>query len=110
MRIYLTGFMGAAKSTVGRLLAAGMGYEFLDLDRLIERRTGVNITTIFEEQGETAFRNLEAKELRMVTSDPAVIATGGGCFIHNTEWMLQNGTVIYLQVPFDALAARIGAD
>lgn len=109
MRIFLTGFMGAGKSTVGRLLAPLMNMDFVDLDTEIEMVAGRRIAGIFEDLGEAEFRALEQKCLH-ASPEHAVIATGGGCFIFNTEWMLQNGTVVYLHVPFDALASRIGAD
>jgi shikimate kinase len=110
MRVYLTGFMGAGKSTIGRLVASRMGWEFISLDHEIERAAGRSIATIFEESGESLFRKMETECLHRTAADPAVVATGGGCFIHNTDWMLQNGTVVFLDVPFDVLSARIGAD
>lgn len=109
MRIFLTGFMGAGKSTVGRLLAPSLNCDFVDLDMEIERAAGLHISGIFEDFGEGEFRNVERHCLSAVPQD-AVVATGGGCFIFNTEWMLQNGMVVYLDVPFEILAERIGAD
>src|SRR5262249_51417606 len=110
MRIYLTGFMGSGKTTVGRILAARMQIDFLDLDQRIEQSSRKSIAEIFQEFGEGGFRELETATLHSIKAENAVIATGGGCFIHNTEWMLANGTVIYLELPFPALASRIGAD
>ena len=109
MRIYLTGFMGSGKSTVGRVLAQYLECEFLDLDTEIEKRTGRTIPEIFAES-ENQFRKAETACLQSITRENAVIATGGGCFIHNQQWMLENGKVIYLYVPFEILAERIGAD
>lgn len=110
MRIYLTGFMGAGKTMVGRALAQKLGCEFIDLDYEIEHSAGQSIESIFETGGESEFRKRESEILRSIDKDPAVIATGGGCFIYNHDWMLQSGTVVYLKVPFETLVSRIGAE
>jgi shikimate kinase len=110
MRIYLTGFMGSGKTTVGRILAAKIHADFLDLDQMIEQSAHKSIAEIFNESGEAGFRELETATLHSIKAESAVVATGGGCFIHNTEWMLANGTVIYLELPLSALASRIGAN
>jgi shikimate kinase len=102
--------MGSGKTTVGRNLATQLGWDFYDLDAEIERKTGKNIQSIFEEDGEEAFRKFETQALHSITSDSAVIATGGGCFPFNQNWMLENGTVVYLEVPFPVLVQRLGAD
>jgi shikimate kinase len=109
MRIYLTGFMGSGKSTVGRILANKLNVPFFDLDKEIELRQNRSIEKIFESSGEEAFRKLETDCLLHLNEQDAVIATGGGCFIQNASWMLSNGTVVYLQVPFTTLTERIGA-
>jgi shikimate kinase len=109
MRVFLTGFMGAGKTTVGRLLAPLLACGFLDLDAEIELQSGQKIAGIFEDLGESEFREMERKCLHAAPDD-VVVACGGGCFIYNTEWMLKHGTVVYLRVPFRELAARIGAD
>jgi shikimate kinase len=110
MRIYLTGFMGAGKTMVGRALAQKLNCDFEDLDYQIEHTSGVSIESIFETGGESEFRKRESEILRSINKDPAVISTGGGCFIYNRDWMLSNGKVVYLKVPFDTLATRIGAE
>lgn len=110
MRIFLTGFMGAGKTTIGRLLAQKMGFPFYDLDVEIEQRAKQGIDQIFVETGEGEFRKIETDCIKNLQDNPVVVATGGGCFVHNSEWMLNNGTVIYLKVPFESLAQRIGAD
>lgn len=110
MRVYLTGFMGSGKSSIGRLLAQRQNLPFLDLDEEIQRTAGQTIASIFAEKGEDEFRKLERESLQQIALEDVVVATGAGCFIHNREWMLQNGTVIYLYVPFPKLAERVGAD
>ena len=110
MKIFLTGFMGSGKSTVGRVLAQQLGWPFVDLDFEIEKRTSREISTIFKQTGEPAFRKEEREALYRLDMDPAIVATGGGCFVNNRDWMLSNGLVIYLQVPFDVLISRVGAD
>jgi shikimate kinase len=110
MRIYLTGFMGAGKTTVGRMLAQKLNCDFYDLDQEIEREAGKQIPEIFHSGGESGFRSIESAKLRALLPESAVIATGGGCFIENCEWMLNHGVVVYLKVPFEQLVRRIGAD
>lgn len=110
MRIYLTGFMGSGKSSIGRLLAQQLNLLFVDLDQEIERASGQTIASIFAEKGEEEFRRLERECLQQISLDNVVVSTGAGCFIHNQEWMGENGTVIYLHVPFRKLVERIGAD
>ena len=110
MRIYLTGFMGSGKSIVGRLLAETRKVPFLDLDREIEHLYAHSIAEMFDARGEAFFREMESATLKRLQQDPSVISTGGGCFIYNKEWMLQNGVVIYLEVPFEQIVQRIGGD
>src|SRR5690606_7531818 len=79
VKIYLVGFMGAGKTTVGRLLAARLGYPFVDLDQEIERDAGQSVREIFESEGEVGFRAREWQRLETVRRLPAaVVATGGG--------------------------------
>lgn len=110
MRIYLTGFMGSGKTSVGRALAQKLGWEFIDLDYEIEQSSKESIENIFATAGEPEFRKREAEQLRKIDKKDAVIATGGGTFIFNHDWMMQNGTVVYLEVPFEVLVSRIGAE
>ena len=78
-RIALIGFMGAGKTTVGAILAARLGWDFVDTDALIEVRAGAPVAAIFRERGEQAFRDLEADVLaELAQRQRAVIATGGG--------------------------------
>src|SRR5690349_11970508 len=88
--IYLVGFMGSGKSTIGRALADEIGWTFLDLDEEIERKEGKPISEIFEEKGEPAFREIESailrEHLKMVDRGrPYVISLGGGAFVSETN-------------------------
>jgi shikimate kinase len=102
--------MGSGKSSVGKILAENLGYTFIDLDQEIERQAKQPITTIFEQFGEKSFRDMERSALQLYRLDPFVMATGGGTFIYNREWMMENGVVVFLHLPFENLVQRIGAD
>jgi shikimate kinase len=81
--IILTGFMATGKTTIGKLLAGQLGYDFVDTDHLIEDRCGQTVAEIFQKKGETVFRNLEtdiARELGEM--EGLVIATGGGMLLN----------------------------
>lgn len=81
--IALIGFMGTGKSTVGRLIAEQLRFDFLDTDMLIEQRSGKKITEIFAQNGETAFRDLEAQLVaELATRTRTIISTGGGLPTH----------------------------
>jgi shikimate kinase len=112
MRIYLTGFMGSGKSTVGRRLAERLGAPFVDLDLEIEQRAGMTVREIFESQGEPAFRRLEHETLRETLELPrAVVATGGGTvtFENNLRLIRAEGLSVWLNPPFATIVERIGA-
>lgn len=109
--IILTGFMGTGKSTVGRLVAAKLQREFIDMDTLIEQREGRAITQIFAESGEPYFRQLEANLCReLAAQSELVIATGGGALVPeaNLRVMEESGLVICLDCEPDTLWQRIG--
>jgi thiamine-phosphate pyrophosphorylase len=108
--IYLTGFMGAGKTAVGRRLAARLGLPFVDLDQEIETRAGRSIPELFRERGEDAFRALESETLELQSrGSRRVIATGGGIVERaaNLAAMLRTGRVLWLDVPFDTLLERL---
>jgi shikimate kinase len=105
--------MGAGKSTVGRLLAAGCGFDFLDCDRELEQRAGASIATMFELEGEAAFRQRETQLLDELTARPhVVLATGGGAVLSevNRQMLRSRGLVIYLQASVDEIARRTRGD
>lgn len=110
MRIYLTGFMGAGKTSVGKLLAERTEREFVDLDERIEERAGRGIPEIFETEGEAWFRELEHLVLRSVDAARVVVATGGGtaAFEGNRRWMSRSGIVVWLNADLDTILDRIG--
>ncbi|MEJ7560232.1 MAG: shikimate kinase [Pedobacter sp.] len=110
MRIFLIGFMGCGKTTLGRKLAQKMNYSFKDLDHELEAAAGMSVSDYFSANGEEAFRLLE-KETLQNRDFPTncVISTGGGtpCFFDNMEFMNRSGITIYLDMPPAALAKRL---
>lgn len=111
MRVYLTGFMGSGKTTIGRHLAAKLGVPFVDLDREVEAKAGMTVRQIFERQGEPAFRQMEAEALRGTLALPdVVVATGGGTMVFEGNFRLirSNGLSVWLNPAFATIASRIG--
>lgn len=113
MLIFLIGFMGSGKTTLGRPLASRLGYEFLDLDKVIEEGEGATVGEIFAARGEEYFRTLERRYLQdiIVHGGNAVVSTGGGtpCFNGNMELMNTNGITVYLKLSPGMLADRLMA-
>ena len=110
MHVYVTGFMGAGKSSVGRRLAELLGWPFVDMDTKIEEAMGDSVAEIFRQHGEEAFRRQERIVLRDLSdAEPAVVATGGGVMAESTnrEWMLQRGLAVWLDVPLPILVERL---
>lgn len=113
IRVFLIGFMGAGKTSFGRLLAQELNLSFYDLDHSIESKCHKSIGEIFAEKGEDGFRRLERQVLDELSAlEDVVIATGGGapCFFDNMESMNSLGTTIYLAVPNALLLKRLLVD
>jgi len=111
--IYLIGMMGAGKTTVGRLLAQALHYTFIDCDTELERRAGVRIATMFELEGEAAFREREAMLLEELTArSDIVLATGGGVVLRaeNRARLRERGLVIFLDASASEIARRTQHD
>lgn len=110
MRIYLVGFMGSGKSTLGKRTAASLEVPFLDTDSIVEAQSGKSISEIFEIFGEQHFRELETDVLKQTSFyTKSLNATGGGlpCYNNNMEWMKKEGITIYLQWPDDMLLSHL---
>ena len=113
-RIFLVGFMGAGKSSVGAALADRLGYRYVDLDEEIEGRLGAPIPEVFARRGEAVFRTVESAELaRCADLDSVVVATGGGAFCSdaNREIIHRAGGVsVFLDLPWEELRKRLARD
>lgn len=110
MIVYLIGYMGCGKSSIGVKLAKKLNYKFVDLDDLIEEKEERSISQIFETEGESGFRGLERKYLKSTFElKNTVVSTGGGtpCFYDNMVQMNQKGLSIYLYMDVSSLAFRL---
>ena len=111
--LYLVGFMGSGKSTVGRLVAQELGRDFLDIDDLIVEREGRSIEEIFRDQGEDHFRQLEWQTLQSLDGRRELVAaTGGGLFLgaEKRRWLRRNGTTAWLDAPLEVCIGRVPPD
>ena len=110
--IVLIGFMGCGKTTVGRELHQRLGYPLVDMDQVIEERTGKSIPTIFADSGEAAFREMETSLLKEITaqagSERRIISTGGGIVgsEENRTLLKQLGYVVWLCAPIEVILER----
>lgn len=110
MRIYLIGYMGCGKSTLGRRLSEFTGQQFIDMDHYIEERNYKTIPQIFAEEGEAEFRKKERKAIEELSEfTDIIIATGGGapCFFDNIDLMNRTGKTIYMNIDPEILADRL---
>jgi shikimate kinase len=108
--IFFVGFMGCGKTTWSRKLAAKLGYEFIDLDQVLEERAGMSIAEYFSSFGEDSFRELESEVLKQTKyPENAVVSTGGGlpCFFDHMQWMNENGKTVYIKLSPKTLADRL---
>jgi shikimate kinase len=113
MNIFLVGYRGSGKTTVGAALAERLGWPWLDADAELERRTGKTIKQIFAEQGETAFRDLESEVLaELAKLDRHIIALGGGVILRdqNRRLLAGHGKVVWLKASAEVLLVRISGD
>lgn len=110
VRVFLTGYMGAGKTTLGKALAREMSLSFVDLDWYIEERFRKTVSELFAERGEDGFRELERKMLHEVAAfENVIVSTGGGtpCFFDNMEFMNRAGDTVFLEVSTDVLFRRL---
>lgn len=111
MRIFLLGFMGSGKSTIGRQLSKLMNLPFIDLDHCIEIQESTSISKLFEERGEVYFRELETRTLRKLISENenVILSLGGGtpCFHNNMIDINNSGLSVYLEASPEELSRRL---
>lgn len=110
--LYITGFMGAGKTTIGKALSSVLHIPVIDTDQRIEEKTKKIIRDIFSEEGEDVFRKYESKVLQLLPTKDCIITTGGGIVekAENRQWMKEHGTVIYLYCDPYVIAERIAGD
>jgi shikimate kinase len=110
--IYLTGFMGSGKTTIGRELARYLQIPVIDTDEEIIKETGLSIRDIFSTYGESYFRDLEVKTLSTLPTTNVIVTTGGGIVLRekNREWMKENGVLVYLHCDFEVIWTRLQHD
>ena len=109
-KVFLIGFMGSGKTTIGRYIAQDMNWEFIDMDSYFEHKHNCTISQFFAEYGEDKFREAEHEVVcELASKQNAVIATGGGapCYFDNIEVMRRAGLTIYIDVEPSDLAKRL---
>ncbi|WIY60264.1 shikimate kinase [Bacillus arachidis] len=110
--IYITGYMGAGKTTIGRMLSEKLHIPVVDTDQKIEEKQGKVIRDIFAEEGEGSFRKYESETLRSLPTSDLIITSGGGIVeqAENRQWMKENGTIVYLYCDPYVIAERLRGD
>jgi len=109
-RVYLTGFMGSGKSTIGPILANTIGFDFVDLDRAIEESEGKSVTRVFQENGEQYFRGAERSMLeRLSTRRNLVVSLGGGTLSDRASLatVTSSGILVYIKISTELLVKRL---
>jgi len=110
MKIYLIGFMGCGKTTIGKRLAIRLGFDFVDTDELFSTVHGCTLKDYFDLYLEEKFREEEQKILYQTQQmNDVIVSVGGGtpCFQDNMQWILSNGMAVYIQMPAMALFNRL---
>ncbi|NOZ45651.1 MAG: shikimate kinase [Chlorobi bacterium] len=111
MIVFLIGFMGCGKTTLGKRIANKLNWQFIDLDTYIEKMQNATVSEIFQNEGEHKFRIYEQTALNEIikTENKTIVSTGGGtpCIIENIELMNKNGTTIYLKASYSLLVNRL---
>ncbi|MCS7202943.1 MAG: shikimate kinase [Thermodesulfovibrio sp.] len=108
--IVLVGFMGTGKTTVGKVVAKKIGYDFVDVDEVIEKLTGMTIPDIFAQFGEARFRDIETEVIKLITKKTKqVIATGGGAVLReeNIQALRRNGIIFCLEASEEIIFERV---
>lgn len=110
--IFITGFMGAGKTTIGKELGKKLGVTVVDTDHLIEGKSGMPVKEIFRTYGEKHFRELETNILKEIPLVNTIVTTGGGLILseENRNYMLEKGDLIFLYCDIDELYARLQND
>ncbi len=110
--VYLCGFMGCGKTSVGKILAEKLGCGFFDMDEYIVEREKMKIPQIFAEKGEKYFREAETAAIRELSEKHGIIACGGGAMLkkENADIASANGVIVYIDVPFEVCYGRISGD
>ena len=112
MAIFLCGFMGCGKTTVGKKMASLLGKKYCDMDELIVQKAGMSIPEIFEKLGEPEFRRMESELIVELGQFSGIVSCGGGAMLSdiNGENAKKSGVVVFLDVPFETCYNRIKND
>lgn len=112
MAVFLCGFMGCGKSTIGVTLSKYIGCTFCDMDNMIVKREKLSIPEIFKKRGEDYFRQTESKLIEELSGYKGVVSCGGGTMLNekNAEIAKKNGTVVFIDLPFETCYERISGD
>lgn len=108
--VYLCGFMGCGKSTLGRFASKTFGLPIVDTDFIISKKARMSISEIFEKKGEEHFRNLETKVIRSLSyQKPRIVSLGGGAVMRekNLFFMKRTGLVVFINTPFEVIYERV---